>query len=198
MFIDVCIPNNNEEEFIKVADALGTKGLIFLYEKQQKDLKELQKNTKLKLYSGIITKTNVNKPGIVFAKGEQQNIENKNMKFLYDFEELEQKDSFHFRRSGTNQVLCAIMKEKEKVLVFDMEKMIVHSRLREMMLGRMMQNLMLAKKYKLQTIICSFATKPEHLRAETEFASLIRSFGYEELAKQAINNLHLILENKED
>ncbi len=198
MFIDVCIPNNNEEEFIKIATALGTKGLLFLYEKQQKDLKLLQTKTKLKLYSGIITKTNTNKPGIIFAKGEQQNIENKNMKFLYDFEELEQKDSFHYRRSGVNQVLSAIMKEKEKVLVFDMEKIIIHSRAREMLLGRMMQNLMLAKKYKLTTVICSLATKPEHLRAEMEYASLIRSFGYEELAKQATENLHLILEEKEE
>jgi RNase P/RNase MRP subunit p30 len=198
MFIDVCIPNNNEEEFIKVAERLGTKGILFLYEKQQKDLNDMRKKTKLKLYSGIITKTNVNKQGFVFAKGEQQNIENKNMKFLYDFEEIEQKDSFHFRRSGVNHVLSIIMKEKDKVLVFDMEKIIIPSRQREMLLGRMMQNLMLAKKYKLKTIICSFAAKPENMRAEMEYASLIRSFGYEELAKQAVNNLHLILEEKEE
>ena len=79
-----------------------------------------------------------------------------------------------------------------------MEKIIIHSRAREMLLGRMMQNLMLAKKYKLTTVICSLATKPEHLRAEMEYASLIRSFGYEELAKQATENLHLILEEKEE
>ncbi|MGV8163023.1 MAG: hypothetical protein ACP5N2_06855 [Candidatus Nanoarchaeia archaeon] len=197
MFIDVCIPNNNEEKFIEVASRIGTKGLLFLYDKQEKNLSELQKSTKIKLYSGILVKNNTNNPGITFAKGEQQNIENRNLKFMYDFEEQEQKDSFHYRRSGANQVLCNIMKEKEKVMVFDMEKILLASKMRELLLGRMIQNLMLAKKYKLETIICSFATKPENLRTEMEYASLIRAFGYEDLAKQATNNLHIILEQKE-
>jgi RNase P/RNase MRP subunit p30 len=203
MFIDVCIPNSNEEKFIRVAERLGTKGLLFLYEEkrereQKQRLDALRAKTKLKLYSGILAKSNTNTHGVVFAKGEQQNAENRNMKFLYGFEELEQKDSFHYRRSGANQVLCTIIKEKEKVLVFDMEKIIVPSRQREMLLGRMQQNLMLAKKYKLRTVICSFASKPENLRAEAEYASLIRSFSYEELAKQAVNNLFLVLEEKDE
>jgi RNase P/RNase MRP subunit p30 len=187
----VCIPNNNEESFIKVAEKLETKGLLFLYEKEEKGkiIHELQKKTKVKLYSGLLVSKNTNKPGITFAKAEQQNIENRNLKFMYDFEEQEEKDSFHFRRSGANQVLCTIMQEKEKVFVFDMEKIIV-SKIRERLMGRMIQNLMLVKKYKLQSIICSFATKPENLRTEKEYSSLIRALGYEEEAK----NLKIILE----
>jgi RNase P/RNase MRP subunit p30 len=199
MFIDVCIPKDNEDKFIFIAEKLDIKGLLFLYEKEDKTgkLSELQKKTKLKLYSGLLVTKNASAPGITFAKAEQQNIENRNLKFLYDFEEQEEKDSFHYRRSGANQVLCNIMKEKEKVFVFDMEKLITNFRTREKVLGRMIQNLMLVKKYKLDSIICSFATKPENLRAEKEYSSLIRAFGYEEEAKKATNNLFQILEKKD-
>ncbi|MFA6074094.1 MAG: hypothetical protein WC758_08305 [Candidatus Woesearchaeota archaeon] len=197
MFIDVCLPKDNEEKFIEIAEKLGTSGLLFLYDKQEKNLSGLREKTKLKLYAGLIVKTNTNKPGIMFAKGEQQNMENRNLRFMYDFEEIEQKDSFHYRRSGANQVLANIMKEKNKVMVFDMEKIFTSLRQKEFLLGRMTQNLMLAKKYKLDTIICSFATKPENLRAEKEYASLIRVFGYEELAKIATENLQILLTNDE-
>jgi RNase P/RNase MRP subunit p30 len=200
MFIDVCIPKDNEQEFIDVAERLGTKGLLFLYEDEKKEkeqkqkIEALQKNSKLKLFSGFLVRKNTNSRGITFAKAEQQNIENGNLRFLYDFEEQEQRDSFHYRRSGANQVLCEIMKEKEKVFVLDMEKILNFSRQREMLLGRMKQNLMLIQKYKLNVIICSFATKPENLRASMEYSSLIRAFGYEELAKKAVNNLQVFLE----
>jgi RNase P/RNase MRP subunit p30 len=202
MFIDVCIPNGNEEEFILIAERLGTRGLLFLYEKEHKEkengqrISSLQAKTKLKLFSGMLVKTNTNKPGITFAKAEQQNIENRNLRFMYDFEEQEEKDSFHYRRSGANQVLCTIMKEKEKVFVFDMEKMLVE-RTRDKLLGRMSQNLMLVRKYKLESIICSFATKPENLRAEKEYSSLIRALGYEEEAKKSTNNLWSLLQVEE-
>lgn len=199
MFVDVCIPKGNEEEFISIAEKLGTKGILFLYDKDDKKakLQELSKKTKLRLYSGLLVTKNVSVPGITFAKAEQQNIENRNLKFMYDFEEQEEKDSFHYRRSGANQVICEMMKEKEKVLVFDMEKILAASKEREKLLGRMQQNLMLAQKYKLNCIICSFATSPANMRAEAEYASLIRSFGYEELAKKSIGSLHTILEQKD-
>ncbi|PIN80594.1 hypothetical protein COV13_03360, partial [Candidatus Woesearchaeota archaeon CG10_big_fil_rev_8_21_14_0_10_32_9] len=54
MFVDACLPKNNEEEFIKVAEKLGTKALLFLYEKKEKNVSLLQSKTKLELYSGII------------------------------------------------------------------------------------------------------------------------------------------------
>jgi RNase P/RNase MRP subunit p30 len=189
MFTDVCIPNNNEEDFIKVAEALGTQGVLFLYEKKEKDLNELRKKTKLKLFSGIISLKGNSNAKVVFAKGEQNNVENKQMRFLYGFETLEQKDSLHYRRSGINQVVAASMKQKEKVLVLDMEK-ILRSREPEQMLGRMQLNLELARKYKLNLIICSFATVPENLRAQEEYAALIRTLGFQEEAKKAVNFLN--------
>ncbi len=185
MFTDVCIPNNNEEEFIAVAEKLGTKALLFLYEKKEKNLSAIKQKTKTKIFMGTIKGKNK----INFAKAEQQNIADKNCAFLYGFEDLEKKDSFHYRRSGTNQVLCKLMKTKNKTLVLDMEKIMTSSD-KETMLGRMKQNLMLIKKYDLNLIICSFATKPNNLRSEEEYKALIRSLGYQEQAKKATTKLY--------
>jgi len=188
MFVDVCLPKNNEEEFIKAAEKLGTKGLLFLYEKKEKNISSLQTKTKIKLYSGTINGSSK----INFVKAEQQNIVDKNSKFLYGFEDLEKKDSFHYRRSGTNQVLCKLIKTKNKVFVLDMEKIFTSSD-KETLLGRLQQNLMLIRKYKLDLIICSFATKSSNLRAEEEYKALIRSLGYQEEARNATKTLSKFL-----
>jgi len=181
MFVDICIPKNNEKKFIEIAEKLGTKALLFLYDKKPKDLNDLQKETKVKLF--FDSKKN-------FAVGERKNVENKNIKFLYGFEELEEKDSVHYRRSGMNQVIGKLMKDKKKILVIDMEK-IISAKRNEVLLGRLKQNLVLAKKYKLDLIICSFATKPENLRSGKDYEALIRVMGFQEEAKKAVKTLKI-------
>ena len=81
------------------------------------------------------------------------------------------------------------IKEKEKVLVFDVEKIIV-SKQPETLLGRLKQNLALANKYDVKIVVVSFASKPENLRAEQELKSLIKVFGTEKQAKQSTMTLH--------
>jgi len=49
MFIDVCYPNNNEEEYIELAKKLSTDALFFIYEK---NIKSISKPT-FKIYSGL-------------------------------------------------------------------------------------------------------------------------------------------------
>lgn len=184
MFIDICIPKNNEEQFLEVAEKLGTKAILFLYEKKEKDLSKLKEKTKIKIYAGTIN----GQSQINFAKAEQQNIANKKIKYLYGFEDLEKKDSFHYRRSGTNQALSKLMKSKDKIFIIDMEKIIL-SKDKETLLGRLQQNLMLIKKYKLELVICSFATNPNNLRAEEEYKALLRSLGYQEQARNSTQTL---------
>lgn len=190
MFTDICIPNNNEEEFILIAEKLETKKLLFLYDKKEKDLSELQKKTKIKLFSGLIDSQKEN--ALNFAKGERKNVENKKIKFLYGFEELEQKDSLHYKRSGINQVIGKLLKDKEKVLVIDMEK-VFETKNKEKLLGRIQFNLKLAKKYKLNLVIASFAKKPKNMRSGKDYEALIRVLGYQEEAKKAVNTLNQVL-----
>lgn len=184
MFIDVCIPKDNEEEFILIAEKLGTQGLLFLYKGKEKDLKEIQTKTKVKLYSGNIDS---GKSEIMFKEGNRKNVEDKNTQFLYDFEEQERKDSYHYKRSGINQVIAKLIKDKKKTIVIDTNKLLEKDAV--FYLGRIEQILMLSKKYNLDLIMCSFAKKPINLRSKQHFVSLIRSLGFQQEAKSAVETL---------
>ena len=54
--IDITIPNNNEEEFITIAEKLGYRGLCFLYDFNSYSNKQEKsgKNEKIKIYTGIL------------------------------------------------------------------------------------------------------------------------------------------------
>lgn len=189
MFTDVCISNGNEREFIEIAERLETKSLLFIYEKNipsQKEIEELKKSTKINLKFGSKDKK-IKGTQILFAKGERKNVEDKNIRFLYGFEALERKDSFHYKRSGVNQVIAKILKEKEKIFVIDFER-ILESKDIALQIGRIKQNLILAKKYGFKVMICSFATKPMNLRSELQLSSLLRALNF-------TNQINLTFEN---
>jgi RNase P/RNase MRP subunit p30 len=191
MFVDICIPKDNEEKFVLIAEKLGIRGILFLYEKKEKNLSELKKKTKVKIWTGLITeKTPGTKHALVFSPGHRHLIENKNISFHYGFETLEEgKDHLHYRKSGANQATMKIMKQKNKVLVISIEA-ILESKNQSKTLGRIKQNLMLAKKQKIPLITSSFATKPENMRGEEEQKALIRVLGTQEQAKNAVKHLH--------
>ena len=186
MFVDICIPKNNEKDFVDVAKRLGTKSLLFLYDKP--NLKIFEDN-EVKIFNGLITQKNVSGKGVVFAKAEVHNIDNKNINFLYGAETLEEKDHTHYRRSGLNNVLMKKIKEKNKVLVFDIEKIILSGQ-SEVLLGRLRQNLLLAKKYDVRIVVASFASSPLNLRSEQDLKSLIKVFGCEKQGKVSVKNLY--------
>ena len=179
MFTDVCVPNGNEKEFIEIAERLKTKSLLFIYEKNlplQKEIEELKQSTKINIQFGSKDKK-IKGTSTIFAIGERKNVENKNIKFLYGFEELERKDSFHYKRSGVNQVIAKLLKKKEKVFVIDFER-ILKSKNISSQLGRLKQNLILAKKYDFEVMICSFATKPMNLRSELQLKSILKALNF--------------------
>ncbi|MFT4311216.1 MAG: hypothetical protein ACMXX7_01165 [Candidatus Woesearchaeota archaeon] len=190
MFVDVALPKGNEKEFVEIAKKLGTEALLFLYDKKIGDFETKE----IKIYKGLINSKNQQK--ITFNIGERFSVEQKHQKYLYGFETLERKDSMHQRRSGMNQVIAKLIKQKEKTYIIDFEKFIERQD-KETILGRLNQNLMLARKYELDVAICSFATKPENLRPQMELKSLISSFGFQQIAKKSVTTLHEKLEEKE-
>ncbi len=184
MFIDIVIPKGNEEQFIQIAKELGTEKLLFLYNEKPKEIKGH--------FSGQIVTKNPGHKAIFFSKGSRGLVENRNVKFHYGFEELEKKDSLHHRRSGMNQVISKLMSEREKTMIIDFEKYLQGPK--EIYIGRLHQNLKLAKKYGFQIAIASFATKPQNLRAANELKHLIKSLGYHDLAKKSVQTLSQALE----
>jgi RNase P/RNase MRP subunit p30 len=195
MFKDVVIPSNNEKEFIKIAEKINTSALILLYREFDKNIKEkikkLQKETKIKLFSGLLV-SNVNhsqrastKYDYVFGKDNRGLIENKFVKIHYDFEVSDKKDFIHYRNSGMNQVLAKIMKEKKKVLAFNINNIIGN----HLIMGRITQNIKLARKYKIKMMLASFAKKPLEMIYSKDLVSIGITLGMQQKeAKDSVNS----------
>lgn len=190
MFIDIAVPSGNEEEFIEKAKVLGTSGLIFLYEKDvKKNLEVIKKlNSKsFKVFSAIVDKLS-SKYDYIFSKGERQFFENKKVDVIFGLEDNFRKDKLHYRSSGLNQVLCGLAKEKSISIGFDFN-LVLESKNREVILGRMKQNVNMCRKYKVQMFIGSFARKPYQLRYWSDLVSFGIVLGMNpKTAKEAVLN----------
>ena len=197
---DICIPAGNEQEFLDVARKLQIKSILFLYdakkEIKKEELEELkQKNKDIKITTAQLITKNTNKPGMNFAKVNIQTIENKHITHLYDFESHDEKDNHHYRRSGLNQAAAKKIKQFNKTMIIGIEQLITNKE-PQLIIGRIQQNLELAKKYKLNVAIASMAGKPENMRPAKEMQALIKTLGHEEIAKSAIEEITKQLRDK--
>ena len=196
-YTDIVIPNEHEQEYLDVARKLGIKSIIFLYEPKREikkeELKELkEKNPDITINTANHIIKNTNKQGINFAKANIQTLENKHITHVYDLESVEEKDNHHYRRSGMNQAIAKKIKEQNKTIIIALEQIITNKEPQKL-IGRVQQNIELARKYKLQIAIASMAQKPENMRPEKEIQALIKTLGYEEIAKRAINEMTMQL-----
>jgi len=169
--MDIVMPNNNEDAFAAMAENLGTKQLLFLYSLESfkssknsailctpKQLKEAKKKTQF-----------------VFVKAEAdvRKIVEQKPYAVFGLEYIENKDSLHYRRSGIDQVLAKIMADNDVAYAFSFaDLMNSPSYMQPIILGRMYQNLMLAKKYKVKVILASFASEPMQMRSEKDLNCL--------------------------
>ncbi|MBI2128648.1 hypothetical protein HYU07_00265 [Candidatus Woesearchaeota archaeon] len=173
MKIDFVFPSNNEKEFIEIAEKLDYDELYFTY-KNQKDaanLEELQKNTKIKLNIALIQHSKRVKKedgATILVKAAEDNryvLEKTKADIVFAFEETGRRDFIHHRDSGLNHILCAIAKEKGKTIGFSFTSILrSEGMLRAQIIGRMMQNIELCRKYKVSTMIASFAASPYEMR----------------------------------
>jgi len=184
--IDFVIPNNNEEEFISIADKLGYKELYFLYtinDYLDKQKKFKIKNTDVKVDIGILAddkgiynvknKLKDEKAFIVVksSTNDKDTIERLKPNIIFSFEENTRKDFIHQRASGLNHILCKSAKENNVIIGFSI-KSILDAENKQEILGRMMQNIRICRKYKIKTIIASFAQRPLEMRNVHDLTSL--------------------------
>ena len=117
---------------------------------------------------------------IVVVKSHDEEIsrasfENKNVDIFIP-ESSNDKDFIHFRKSELNQVLCKLAKKNNIAIGFGFSYL-VNSEKREILLGRMMQNVFLCRKYKLKIVLGSFANKDIELRNKSELMSFGKVIG---------------------
>ena len=192
MFSDIALPKNNEFEFIEIASKLGIKKLFFLYDFNEYDEKKLIKkldslnNKKISIEFGFIVneknfKKAAAKSKFLAAKSSDKDrifIESKKIKLIYGFEDANKKDYIHQRASGLNQVLCEIARQNNVTVGFSYSSLLNKpNQITSLLMGRMMQNIILCRKYKVNTIIASFSDEPFGLRAHHDIASMFNLFG---------------------
>ena len=79
---------------------------------------------------------------------------------------LEARDSMHARKAGLNQVLAAILAKKRCTVFFDQRAVRTATRERRaQILGRMRQNVVLCRKYKVRMAVVTLARSPYQLRS---------------------------------
>ena len=103
---------------------------------------------------------------VVKAGTEKMNrlaVENKRVDILLSPEVNKGKDNMHYRRGGLNQVLCKLAKENNVAIGFDFS-LLLNSKDRNKILGRMIFNYKLCKKYKVKMVFSSFAKNKFELR----------------------------------
>lgn len=108
----------------------------------------------------------------------RHHLESRQFDGVYNLEGHSDREFMHHRNSGLNQVLCKIACDKKKVVVFNVGSLIGSSgQKRALMLGRMQQNVMLCRKYKVTIALASFARNEYGLRRVEEMISLGQLIG---------------------
>ena len=92
-------------------------------------------------------------------------LERTSVDIMFDFELLHAKDHLHYRRSGLNQVLCKIAHDNGKMIAFSFRSLL-NSKNKALLLGRMMQNVRFCRKYKVKTLLASFAKNEYEVRKD--------------------------------
>jgi len=168
---DVVISNNNEEEFIERALALGYKEIVFLsmninYIKPSPELISVKTAYLLKDVSEISQARK--RFDYIFAKSDRKYFESK-VDFILDTELSDRKDTFHYKSTGLNQVHAGLAKENEIKIVLSFSNLFLDTC---NVIGKLFQNAVLIKKYKLKYLTLSMATRPELMRSRTILSAL--------------------------
>jgi RNase P/RNase MRP subunit p30 len=185
--IDYVFPKGNEKDFIVMAEKLGISSLCFVYDRIT-DISNFQRVTKIKIVSAVFCEPQDVKKykgrylTIVSAPTDQstlrQIIEKEKPDILLNLESGGRKDFLHHRASGLNHVLAVIAREKDVSVGFSFSSILnANPKERSVIIGRMMQNIMFAHKFKFNVVLASFARDPWHMRSGYDLAAFFTSLG---------------------
>jgi len=85
-------------------------------------------------------------------------------------EKVRGKDFMHYRDSGLNQVLCKLAKKNNVGIGFNFND-VLNSDDRKNILGKMMQNVRLCRKFKVKMVLISGAQDEMEMRAPKDLIS---------------------------
>ncbi len=170
--IDIVLMKENKD-IIEFGKKLNFSDIYFLNEKDIcKSVKEIQK-----------------KKGLVIVEGGSEELnrkalESKKVDVLIN-PESEGKDSIKQRISGLNQVLCKLANKNNILVGFTLDRINNPD-----IIGRIMQNIRLCRKYKVKMVFFTFAKDKYEMRQANDLISLLKILGMTPLeAKNSLMNL---------
>lgn len=191
MITDFAMPNSNEKKFVKLATRLGYKKLCFVYKYEKKlTSKEIEaklskinlENVKLQIDYALLVDNakDIHKArsitnNIIFHATPESNVRNISEKYkpkIITNLEFQKHDFVHHRSSGTNQVICNAMKQNS-IYVGLSFSLLMSTKYKPEILGRMMQNISLAKKYKIPIKIFTLSKTPYQMKGYKDLVSLL-------------------------
>ncbi len=122
---------------------------------------------------------NIKQFTVVEGISEEKNrkaVENKQVDILVAPERAGKKDRLNQRDSSLNQVLCKLAHEKDVAIGFSFSD-VLNAKQRAVVLGRMMQNVRLCRKYKVRMVLASFAKDPADMRPANELMAFGQTLG---------------------
>ena len=123
-------------------------------------------------------------------------LENKNVDILLNPEKATYKDSLHHRNSGLDQVLCSIANRNGIAIGFSFNE-ILNAKSRYKTLGRMMQNIRLCRKYKVNIVFATFAKNKWELRSKSDLESFAKVLGMNgKESKECFTNIDIIIKKE--
>jgi RNase P/RNase MRP subunit p30 len=193
MAFDIVFPNDNEEEFIVMAQKLGYGELYLTYEYSRKSYNDVKKNfialkqknkfkvlLALKIKPNEITETKkLAQLFLVESSDENRWVVEKNSNIMiYNLEYQKKNDFMHHRNSGLNHILCTFAHQnKIKISVSFSGLLNAKDNMKSIILGRIRQNARLCRKYKVLIVLVSFAFDVYCMRAPFDLTSFGASLG---------------------
>lgn len=175
--MQIVFPDKNEKEFLDMVFKLGITEIVFVYRLKDFVRKEFDSDIGVKF--GILAKANEilkakQKADLVLYEcGEDARhvIEKFKPDIVFNLENSSRKDFIHHRNSGMNHIIAKLMHEKGVKLGVSFSNLLKSSK-RDVLIGRIKQNLKLCKKYKVDVVISSFAKDVYEMRCEKELVSV--------------------------
>ncbi len=177
---DIVFPKGNERDFIEMAVCLGYSGLIFVYNEKSDFFTE---KSPIKIVNALLVPPNkIEKAhsagALAFCDGDARTAIERGADVVFGMEVSDDRDKTHYRRSGLNQVLCRIASENKVAIGFSFAKILSASNVeRVKLMGRMMQNILLCKKFKTSVRIGSFANDPFGMRSPADLSAFFQQLG---------------------
>ena len=142
----------------------------------------------------IVNYEDIKKPSneLIFVKADSKNLrkifENGRVNCVVGLEFVEEKDDLHYKKSGLNQVFCNLAVKNKISIGFSFSD-VLNAKDKSKVIGRMIQNAALCKKYKINIVFASFANDKFGMRLGKDLEAFGRLIGMDKLDNKKIFKL---------